>query len=37
MDFLVAILVLIPILLVCFGFGKSVEIATSYLLNHRGG
>ena len=33
MDFIVAIFVAIPILLLCLGFGKSVEIATACLFD----
>ncbi len=33
MDLLIAILVALPILLLCLGFGKSVEVMTDKLIN----
>jgi hypothetical protein len=35
MDFILAIIVALPILLLCFSLGKAAEIATSRLLNDR--
>jgi hypothetical protein len=34
MDLFIAILVALPILLICLGFGKSVEVMTDRLINH---